>query len=281
VSARLPNFVYVGPDKAGSSWLHEALITHPQVFMSPAKDLYFFDRYYGNGIDWYAEHFAKADDQPIVGEVCQEYLFHPEAAARMSAALPEPRVMVTLRDPVARALSSYLYMLRIGEQPGSFHDALTTRPILLDHSRYGSAIRRFVDAMGRDRVYVAVFDDLVADPQALYSALLAWLGVDPHRLSDELLAVRLPASKARSSLLARAVRDAAAWVRDHDGAELVGKVKRSARVQRLLYTPLDEKPEVAAEDAALIRAALDDEVAEVEGVFGIELRRRWGWPTAD
>ena len=38
---RLPNFIYIGPDKAGSSWLHEVLIRHEQVFMPDAKDLYF------------------------------------------------------------------------------------------------------------------------------------------------------------------------------------------------------------------------------------------------
>ena len=103
-------------------------------------------------------------------------------------------------------------MIRIGEQPGSFHEALSSRPILIDHSRYGSALARFVEALGRDRVYVGVFDDLQDDPQAYYASLLAWLGVDEQELSPELLAVRLPASKARSSLLARLVRDGAAWV---------------------------------------------------------------------
>ena len=33
---RLPNFIYIGPDKAGSSWLHEILIRHPGDFTTPA-----------------------------------------------------------------------------------------------------------------------------------------------------------------------------------------------------------------------------------------------------
>ena len=45
-----PNFIYIGPDKAGSSWLHEVLISHDGIFMPPAKDLYFFDRYYDRGL---------------------------------------------------------------------------------------------------------------------------------------------------------------------------------------------------------------------------------------
>jgi hypothetical protein len=277
---RLPNFIYIGPDKAGSSWLHDVLIEHPQVFMTPAKDLYFFDRYFDKGLDWYAAHFDKSADQPIVGEVCQDYLFHPEAAARIEATLDSPRFMVTLRDPVDRAFSSYLYMLKMGQQPGTFGEALRCRPELLDHGRYGSGLDRFADRFGDDSIYVAVFDDLGADPQKFVSALLEWLGVEPFELTDDLLATRLPASKARSARVARMARGAADWVRERNGAEIVGRVKRTALVQRVLYRPLREKPGIDPADSAFIRAALDGEMARVESRFGVELRTRWGWPAA-
>ena len=97
--SRLPNFLYIGPDKAGSSWLHETLIRHPQVYLSPAKDLYFFDRYFDRGVAWYADQFRAARDEPVVGEICQDYLFHPLAAERIASVLTQPRFMVSLRDP--------------------------------------------------------------------------------------------------------------------------------------------------------------------------------------
>jgi Sulfotransferase family len=274
---RLPNFLYIGPDKAGSSWLHDVLIEHPQVFMTPAKDLYFFDRYYDKGIDWYAAHFEKATDQMIVGEVCQDYLFHPEAAARIDETLDSPRFMVTLRDPVDRAFSSYLYMLKMGQQPGSFGDALDGRPELIEHGRYGTGLARFADRFGDDSIYVAVFDDLVADPAVFVDRLLAWLGVDPFVLSDELLESRLPASKARSTGVARLARAAADWTREHNGAEMVGRVKRSRLVQKALYKPLAEKPQMEATDVATIRRRLSDEMELVEERFNVPLRERWGW----
>ena len=48
-AGRLPNIVYIGPDKAGSSWLHTMLDHHRQVYVTEAKDLYFFDRFYDGG----------------------------------------------------------------------------------------------------------------------------------------------------------------------------------------------------------------------------------------
>lgn len=274
---RLPNFVYIGPDKAGSSWLHDVLIQHPDIFMTPAKDLYFFDRYFDQGVAWYAQHFAKAGTQKVVGEVCQDYLFHPKAAERIAAVLTAPRFMATLRDPVDRAFSSYLYMQKMGQRPGTFTQALWSRPELLDHGRYGTGLDRFADRFGDDSIYVGVFDDLGADPHAFIADLLTWLDVAPFELTEELLTARLPASKARSAGLARLARSAAEWTREHNGAELVGRVKRAPVLQKVLYRPLKDKPQVEPADAELIRAALGDELARVEDRFGVDLRRRWRW----
>jgi hypothetical protein len=188
--------------------------------------------------------------------------------------------MVTLRDPVDRAFSSYLYMLKMGQQPGTFGEALRSRPELLDHGRYGSGLDRFADRFGDDTIYVAVFDDLGADPEKFIADLLQWLGLEPFELTDELLATRLPASKARSALVARLARGAADWTREHNGAEIVGRVKRAPIVHKVLYRPLKEKPQLDPADAAFIRSALDDEVRQVEKRFGVDLRGRWGWESS-
>ena len=59
-----PNFLFIGPDKAGSSWLFRVLGSHPEVYLSPAKDIYYFDRYYDRGIDWYLSRFARRRQLP-------------------------------------------------------------------------------------------------------------------------------------------------------------------------------------------------------------------------
>lgn len=279
-----PNFLYIGPDKAGSSWLHEVLLRHPQVFMPEAKDLYFFDRYYDRGLGWYLPLFAPAGPQhDVVGEVCQDYLFHPEAAARISESLgDEVRTMVTLRDPADRAFSSYLYALKQGEQHGTFLQALESPGLrLLDHGRYASRLQPFLDRFGRERLHVAVFDDLVADPQRFVDELLAFLQVAPMTLPEDLLAARLPAGRARSVLVSRAVRKASDLVRERGAANVIGRVKRSQLVQRVLYAPLsDDKPVMTAEERAAVQTALASEVAELDRLFGLDLARRWGWPQA-
>jgi hypothetical protein len=276
--SRLPNFLYVGPDKAGSSWLHEVLIKHPDVYLTPAKDLYFFDRYYDRGTAWYAAQFRDARDERIVGEVCQDYLFHPDAAARIEETLGQVRVMVSLRDPVDRAWSSYLYMRKHGIGPDTFAEALRCRPELLEHGRYATGLDRFLQRLPRERVHVAMFDDLAADPQGYLDAVTDFLGIDRLPLAEEDLVARLPAARARSVRVASVVRHGADWVREHDGARVVGRVKRSRLVQRALYQPIDrETTRPGHDDVAAVRQALAPEVARLENTFELPLRQRWGW----
>lgn len=281
MSERLPNFIYIGPSKAGSTWLHEVLIRHPQIYMCSGKDLYFFDRYFERGIGWYAGHFRDVRvEQRVVGEVCQEYLSSAEAPKRMRSSLgPELRLMVTLRDPVARAFSGYLYMRKHGVFDGSFRQALDSRPGMFDHSRYATLLSQYLEYFDLSAIHCALFDDLVEDAQSFIDALLAWLDVDQMELDESLLAARLPAAKARSLPLARAAKLGANWARQHNAATLVGMVKRSSVVQQALYVRLgDDKPRLSEDDAMYVREVLRPEIVQVEKMLGLDLRRRWDWP---
>lgn len=274
----LPNFLHIGVGKGGSTWVHEALSTHPDAYLSEAKDLYYFSRFYDRGLDWYAQQFQSAPaGARVIGEVCPEYLWHPEAAARVAADLPGIQVMATLRDPVTRAFSAYRYDSKNGVTGMSFGEALEASPRIIDQARYRTHLERYLKALGPEGVYVTVFDDLQADPQAFLDGATDWLGLERHTLSADALAAQLPASRARSPFLARQAKSAAEWVRRRNGAALVGKIKRSPLVNRALYEPLTAPPEIPAADADRIREELTSEIEGVENLFGLSLRDRWGW----
>jgi hypothetical protein len=274
-----PDFIYLGPDKAGSTWLHEVLATHSQVFLTPAKGLYFFDRYYDRGLEWYCRQFDGAGRGQVVrGEVCQDYLAHPLAAERMRRCLDDVRLMVTLRDPAERAFSSYLHMLRSGWRAGTFREALERYPELIEHGRYGTQLRRYSALFGADALHLAVFDDLQADPQGFLDAVTAWLGVHRLQLDAALREARLPAGRARSVTVSRAVSWGAHVLREHDAGTVVGRVKRASLVQRVLYEPLaDDRPRLTEVDRHVVRSALADEVRMLDDDHGLGLARRWGW----
>jgi hypothetical protein len=169
-------------------------------------------------------------------------------------------------------------MRKHGIGPDTFGEALRSRPELLEHGRYATGLDCFLERFPRELVYVALFDDLARDPQAYLDGVTRFLGIEALPLPPQDLAARLPAAKARSVLLAHAVRRSADWVREHDGARLVGAVKRSPFVQKALYQPIDRQAvRPAPEDVHTVRTALAREVDALERTFGLPLREAWGW----
>ena len=42
-SGRLPDFLCIGAQKSGTTWLYHNLKQHPQVWLPPVKELHYFD----------------------------------------------------------------------------------------------------------------------------------------------------------------------------------------------------------------------------------------------
>jgi len=118
-----PTFLFIGPDKSGSTWLYEVLRQHAQCFVPPVKDIYFFDRYYERGLDWYFRFFEAAPPGTLAaGELSHDYLFSSAAAERIAQDLPGVKLITSLRDPAERTFSHYLYMIRSGRTRLDFAD---------------------------------------------------------------------------------------------------------------------------------------------------------------
>lgn len=276
----LPNVLFIGPDKAGSTWLAEVLADHPDAFVPVAKDIYFFDRYYDRGLAWYESAFAGSGSARVRAEICHDYLFSTKACERIGADLPDVRLLTTLRRPGERAFSSYLHMRKHGRASMPFADAVEQIEELVDHGRYATHLRPYVEAFGPDRIWVGVFDDLQADPAAFAASLYEWLGLAPHELTPELLRPRLDASRPRFAPLARLGKRAALATREMGFAAAVGRVKRSRFVQRALYRPLGAEGRVVDADVlAGVDALLEPEVAALVDLVGIDLTDRWYGPS--
>jgi len=75
---KLPSFLCIGAQKAGTTWLHNMLRQHPELFLPETKELSFFDlksNFEGRGTSWYRSNFAAADDNQLIGEVTPGYLW--------------------------------------------------------------------------------------------------------------------------------------------------------------------------------------------------------------
>jgi hypothetical protein len=137
----------------------------------------------------------------VAGEASPFYLFHPAAAERAFAMVPEARIILLLRDPVMRTYSHWRLQYKRGEEPLGFAAALDAEPARLQgererllsdprhlsyaweqqsfvtQSRYADALRPWLDRYGRERIFVAASEDYYGNPNRVLGDIYEFLGL--------------------------------------------------------------------------------------------------------
>jgi Sulfotransferase domain len=206
---RLPDLLVIGAQRCGTSTLYRHLGHHPDVAPSLRKEVEYFSRRYARGERWYRAHFALSFGRPrLVFEATPDYLFHPLAAERAAVVVPEARLVVMLRDPVARAWSHYHHMVDLGHEPLAFAAAVAAEddrcapdlarvradprhdPVaLLRYSyvargRYAEQLVRWRAHFPTERLLVVRSEDFFADPPSVFGRVLEFLGLRPWEPAD-------------------------------------------------------------------------------------------------
>ena len=101
----LPNFLHIGVAKGASTWLYQACLEHPDIYVPPKNDnLNFFLIHYHRGLSWYQQqYFADVTNEQAVGDFSNSYLVSEIAMERIIRDLPSVKLSVLLRNPVERA----------------------------------------------------------------------------------------------------------------------------------------------------------------------------------
>ena len=108
---RAPDAVIIGVKKGGTRALLEMLKLHPRV-VSPVGEVHFYDRYFDRGTHWYLSRMPPASSSHLIIEKTPSYFVTPNAPSHMAGINPDTRVVLVVRDPVARLVSDYVQMWR-------------------------------------------------------------------------------------------------------------------------------------------------------------------------
>ncbi|SDI84467.1 sulfotransferase [Nonomuraea jiangxiensis] len=211
----LPSFLIAGAQRCGTTSLYRALAQHP-LLLKPLlhKGVHYFDVGYAHGLPWYQAHFPLRASAALLAhrygtgalafESAPYYLFHPLAGERIAADLPGVKLIVLVRDPVARACSAHAHELARGFETESHfeyavelearrlagaEELLRAEPHALHHShrhhgylargRYADQLDRLEPLIGRERILVLDSHRFFAEPEPVYDRVLEFLGV-PH-----------------------------------------------------------------------------------------------------
>ncbi len=198
--------IIAGVNKAGTTSLFVSLSEHPDVVPSAIKETrYFLPARYGEPVEppsvW-ARYFAATPDRPVRLEATPSYFYGGAAVARaMLEVLDRPRIVLVLREPVARAISFFEYQkVRLRFPPeltideylagaDALGDAVGRTPetekyMAVPGGRYADWLPEWWEVLGRDAVHLVWFEELVTDGAGVVRDVATFLGLDPLRLPD-------------------------------------------------------------------------------------------------
>jgi hypothetical protein len=190
--AGLPNFLVIGAMKAGTTSLFHYLNAHPQVYLSPLKEVDFFAEggNWRRGVDWYRKQFEGAPSAAVaVGEASTIYTRYPEhrgVAERIASLLPEVRLIYVLRDPIERIRSHYQHRVMIGAERCPIEEAVRQDPSYVDCSRYALQLQQYLPLFDRERMLLLTSEDLRDDRLDTVARAFAFLGVRSDFVPDVL-----------------------------------------------------------------------------------------------
>jgi sulfotransferase family protein len=216
----LPDYLIAGTKKGGTTSLANWLVQHPGVMrLFPKaqrhKSAHYFDTNFAKSPLWYRSHFPTelsrerlretVGYRPVVGEASPYYMFHPAVPDRVRSLLPEARVIMLLRDPVARAYSHYWDRVSTGfEDLATFEEAVAaeaerladlddTRFVdprfehysyehhsYLARGRYAEQIARWLRVFDPSQLLILEFERLKTQPAAVLGEVFGFLGLPPY-----------------------------------------------------------------------------------------------------
>ena len=214
-----PDFLCVGAQKAGTSWLYHQLNSHPDFWMPPIKELGYFDQmshsrhpdswrkapsrdkrdhFFFAGMESlcstpfidrerYGRLFAPKGEL-LSGDVTPVYSIVPEEMiVAIMDYFPALKIIFIARDPVERAWSALSMGVRNGGlSPFDFRNPDVVirhlfHPDILCRSFPSLTVARWRRHVPAEQMRIYFYDDLTTDSARLRAEIILFLGGDPKK----------------------------------------------------------------------------------------------------
>lgn len=197
-------FFVVGAQRCGTTYLYHLLDAHPEIEMArpvrPEPKFFLDDALYDQGIGYYDRtFFAGKRGARLKGEKSAAYLESDVAAKRIARAFPGARILILVRDPVARAVSHWRFSVENGVEDLPMEEAFRQERerwdrydrdrfsmspyAYLRRGKYVDDILRWEHLFPRERIGLFLYEALVGAPETLAN-LYGFLGADPAFVPD-------------------------------------------------------------------------------------------------
>ena len=179
----LPDFLGIGAQKAGTTWLYENLRRHPELFLPEEKEIHYFDRSFHRPLHEYAARFEPGAGR-LCGEITPGYsILEPSRIRFVRRLRPGLRLLLLLRDPIERAWSQAL--MNLVQHPGRRFEEVPEEefvhhfrsPRSVARGDYAAILGRWSREFPSEQLFVGFFEDVAERPQELLERIFRFLGV--------------------------------------------------------------------------------------------------------
>ena len=202
-----PNLFIVGAAKSGTTSLYNYLKMHPGIFFSERKEPYYFSSKYvdfnhnGKGdrqkeqfvrdLEKYEKLFSKWNGEKIIGEASVDYLYYSECADDIKKYSPNAKIIIMLRNPIDRAYSAYMHLIRDVRENQTFEEALKLEESRIKNNYsfiwrykqvglYSNQVKRYLEIFGKNNVKIIIFGDFMKNTDLILKEIYNFL-----EISDE------------------------------------------------------------------------------------------------
>lgn len=181
-----PDFLCIGVQKTGTSWLYENLRIQSEIFMPDRKELDYFSnphRFYSYPLSHYSDYFTHAKNK-IKGEA-SPYCDLPIKRIRfIRNIMPEVKLIIILRNPVDRIWSAGLMHLvrarqrKFNEIQESEFLHFLERNEIFQQGVYSEILKNWRAIFPKEQLLIVFYDDLVNNPKLFLQNILRFIGAD-------------------------------------------------------------------------------------------------------
>lgn len=194
------DFAIIGAQKSASTFIQRALIDHPEVGMPRGESRVIEDPWYSEGAfeSHVAELARRCPGRRILGIKRPDCLGLEASTERLRHHMADGKFLVTLRNPIDRALSAYFHFLRYDILPMLDFEqgmrmildgSLKGYPLankVLEYGLYGQHLERYFTAFDPAQFLVMKHDDIARDGENVLRRVYGFLGVDQEHRSHNL-----------------------------------------------------------------------------------------------
>ena len=201
-----PNFIVIGAMKSATTSLYTYLKQHPEIFMTKIKEPMFFNNYKQNldykvlgskskkltTLEDYWLMFEDVSSEKAIGAASPAYIYNKKAPQLIKENLQNVRIIAILRQPVDRAYSNYLHVVRADkENSNSFEESIEKEkerinekwsPLYhyIEKGYYSDQLQRYYDLFPSEKIKVYLFEDIIKSPKETLKDIFKFLEVDEN-----------------------------------------------------------------------------------------------------